>query len=585
MNVKKVGEIWLQGRAVASGFAIGMPFFLKPTVSSRVREKDPTHFDVYTELQHFREAVSLNQSELQELSQKLMASGFTQEADVVEGSFFLASDPLFLDLIEAKIRGEEKSALHAIGEVKQDLKQWFCDLEDPYISQRFEDINGVCDRLSALLASDNPGKVPSKISTDAILCAHSVTAPLAAQVSVNGIGAIVTACGGSMSHTAIIAKSKGIPYVADVDVASVKGISPHEPIIVDGLAGIVILRPNDDTLRRYMDLKVAYGKTSCEVLAPSHVEGATKDGHHVSLLANVAKENDIYQISQYALDGVGLYRTEYQILEKGSIPSEEEQFEIYSGMVRASHGRPLVIRVFDFGSDKGWEEVFEKIPDAIQGKRSLALLLACPELFRTQLRAIMRASRIGPLSLLLPMVSSAEELNHCLDVIQDVFREVSKEGAVQFPRIGAMLEMPSVLFHVHALARKVDFFSLGTNDLIQYAFAVDRSNSASFDYRVSFHPGLMHLIHHVVKASLLEKVPLCVCGEMASEPLLVPFLIGLGVRELSMAPRLAPHVRKVLASFTLKEMEEITKKVLEAQSAQEVYIILRSYYAMVGYGN
>ena len=254
-------------------------------------------------------------------------------------------------------------------------------------------------------------------------------------------------------------------------------------------------------------------------------------------------------------------------------------------MVHASSGRPLVIRVFDFGSDKGWEQVLKKIPEKIRRKRALSLLLECPDLLRTQLRALLRASRHGPLSILFPMVTTLEELNRALDLLQEVYEELAKSEKLLFPQIGAMLEIPSILFHTQEIAKRVDFLSLGTNDLIQYALAVDRSNSATFDYRIAFHPGLMHLIKYVVEESADAKISLCICGEMASDPLLVPFLIGIGVKELSMAPRLAPMIRKVLESFTRKEMQDIAEKVLLAHSAQEVYIILRSFYALVNVGD
>lgn len=574
-------EIWIQGSAVSSGIAIGLPLFLQEKISHQDNPEKASVQTVESEIQKFRQVVSQNQAELRELTEKLIASNHIQEADLVEGSLLLATDPIFLDLIEVKIRAEEKTALQAIQEVRAHLKVWFDGLAEPYLRQRFEDIQGICDRFIALLISAKPGEVPLKISVDSILCACVVTAPLAAQVSVNGIGAMVTKCGGSMSHTAIIAKSRGIPYVSDIDIAHVEKVSPNHPVIVDGGAGVVILQPTEETVRRYINLKKMQGDGNCAECELTPAMGMTKDRYPIKLLANVAKENDIYQVSQYFLDGVGLYRTEYQVLEKRRIPSEKEQVEAYSGMARASRGRPFVIRVFDFGSDKGWEEVLEKIPARAQKKRALSLLLECEDLLRSQLRAILLASRLGPLSILFPMVSSLIELNSCLDILQEVYQEVSAEGSLPFPRVGAMLEMPSILFHMKEVAQRVDFLSLGTNDLIQYAFAVDRSNTAVFDYRISFHPGLMHLVRYVAAEAKRMNMPLCICGEMASDPLLVPFLVGVGVTEFSIAPRSAPVVRKVLHAFTKSEMEKMAEKVLQARSAQEVYIILRSYYAIV----
>lgn len=582
-SIPQEGEIWLQGQAVVSGIAIGMPFFLRQFCSKEVSHNQ--HSSAH-ELEQFQRAVAQNQTELQKLSQELFSAGLLQEADLVEGSLFLATDPVFLDQVEERIRSHGKKAIQAIEEVRSDFRARFKTLPNPYLQQRFEDVDGVCDRLIALLDADNSAEASLKISADAILCAQSVTAPLAAQVSVNGIGAIVTMCGGAMSHTAIVARSRGIPYISDIDIHSVKNAAKYGPIIVDGMAGVVILRPREETLKRYLELKIDSSRSQLPEHFKSHeITGVTKDGVQIKILANVSKETDIYQIPQYTLDGVGLYRTEYQVLEKCRFPSEEEQFKVYAEMVQASRGRPLVIRVFDFGSDKGWEEIFTEIPEEIRQKRALSLLLECPDIFRTQLRAVLKASRLGPLSILFPMVTSLIELDRSLDLLQEVYHEVSQEGSLRFPEIGAMLEIPSILFHTQEIARRVDFLSLGTNDLTQYALAVDRSNSAAFDYRISFHPGLMHLIWHAVKESEAANVPLCICGEMASDPLLVPFLVGLGVTKLSMAPRFAPMVRNVLQSFTRKEMKEIAEKVLVANSAQEIYVILRTFYALVNVGD
>jgi phosphoenolpyruvate-protein phosphotransferase (PTS system enzyme I) len=579
---KEQGEIWLQGKAVVSGIAIGRPLFLRQI--EPLPEKAETVVP-QKELERFRKAVAQNHADLKKLLKYLFSTGLCQEADLIEGGLFLATDPVFLDQVEEKIQTKGKKAIQAIEEVREDLQDRFKKLSTPYLQQRFEDINGVCDRLIALLAAKNFDATDFKTAQDAILCAHSVTAPLAAQVSVNGIGAIITHCGGAMSHTAIVARSRGIPYISDIDVASLKQIASDGPIVVDGMTGIVILRPKDDTLYKYMERKTTLcGTLDSRKCWSEAARGVTKDGFQIKIKANVAKETDIFQIPQYTLDGVGLYRTEYQVLEKCQVPSEEEQQKIYSQMVNASYGRPLVIRVFDFGSDKAWFPALEKIPFEIRQKRALALLLGCPDLFQTQLRALLRASRQGPLSVLFPMVTSMQELDQCLDMLHEAYRQVSAEGFLAFPKVGAMLEIPSILFFTKEIAKKVDFISLGTNDLIQYALAIDRSNCTTFDYRIAFHPGLMHLIQYVVEESVQAKIPLCICGEMASDPLLVPFLIGVGVSELSMAPRLAPGVRKVILSFTRREMQDIASKVLQAQSAQEVYIILRSFYASLNLG-
>jgi phosphoenolpyruvate-protein kinase (PTS system EI component) len=250
-------------------------------------------------------------------------------------------------------------------------------------------------------------------------------------------------------------------------------------------------------------------------------------------------------------------------------------------MAKASAGQPFIIRVFDFGSDKGWNDILGEIHGFSQNKRALSILLDNPHILYTQVRAIMRASRFGMLSILFPMVSSREELDRCLEIVEAVYKDISREISIAFPKIGAMIETPSIIFRTAEVAKKVDFLSLGTNDLIQYALAIDRGNATVFDYRITFHPGLLFLLQLVVEESIKAKIPLCVCGEMAADPLFVSFLVGLGITQLSMAPRLSPMVRRILETFSLQEMKDVAKKVLEVQSAQEAYVLLRTHYAKV----
>lgn len=284
------------------------------------------------------------------------------------------------------------------------------------------------------------------------------------------------------------------------------------------------------------------------------------------------------QVSCFGLDGVGLYRTEYQVLEHRRFPSEAEQAASYAEMVQLAEGRPLVIRAFDFSSDKGWEEVWDVLPNVKEGRRATSLLLDHQTVFQAHLRAIIRASRHGPLSILFPMVSSVGELEQCKLLVQEAWSFVCAEKEVAFPRIGAMIELPALAFQTRALASMVDFLAIGTNDLIQYALAVDRSNTACFDPNLTFHPGLLHLLAIIVRESTAVGVPVSVCGEMASDLLMTPFLIGVGFRHLSMVPRLAPMVRHLVRSLTVEECERLAREVLGMDSPETIRARLREWY-------
>jgi phosphotransferase system enzyme I (PtsI) len=384
-----------------------------------------------------------------------------------------------------------------------------------------------------------------------------------------------------LSHTAIVAKARGIPYVTDIQAESFRDSFSGVSAIVDGLAGLVILRPSEETIRRYMALKKSHETYFRRSSVKNHRGGYTKDGKRISLMANVSGINDVRQLQSFGLDGVGLYRTEYQVLERRRFPTEQEQADVYAEIVRVAESRPVVIRVFDFGSDKGWKEVADAFSHFEQGRRTIDLLLDHPKIFLGHLRAIIRASAYGPLSILFPMIASIEELDRCLQMFHQAFEMVSRDGPLGGMKVGAMVELPALAFYTDSLAGKVDFLSIGTNDLIQYSLAVDRSNSASFDARLSYHPGLLCLLRFIVHEGKRVGIPMCLCGEMASDPLLIPFLVGLGIQELSIAPRLAPMVKHVLRAFSIEQADQIVNTVLSCTSAQETYAFLRAQYCTV----
>lgn len=585
-------EIWLQGRAVVPGLAIGS-LYLLPEISASFSEKNESGpICIDRELRRFSVAVSESQAELRFLFEKLKNEGFCQEADIVGMHLELTADPELCHEVEKGIRQSGRRADSVLAEVIEKYRCRFEKIPVALIRQRFEDVESVCFRILSFLTV-SPEKSRLDIPPQAILFAKTVTATIAAEVSVNGVGAIVTTHGGAMSHTAIVAKARGIPYVTDIQGESLRDAFSGTSVIVDGLAGLVILRPTDETIRRYMTLKESHESYFRRSSAKIHCGGYTKDGMRISLMANVSGIQEVRQLQAFGMDGVGLYRTEYQVLERRRFPTEQEQSDVYAEMVRAAEDRPVVIRSFDFGSDKGWEGVGEALPGFEQGKRTIDLLLGQPQIFLAHLRAIIRASSYGSLSILFPMIASVDELDKCLHLYSQAKAMVESErgvaiGSVPQPgiaskgiKIGVMVELPALAFHTSSLAGKVDFLSIGTNDLIQYSLAVDRSNSASYDPRLSYHPGLLRLLRFIVQESEAVKLPLCLCGEMASDPLLIPFLIGIGIHELSIAPRLAPMVKHVLRAFSVDQAKQITHSVLSCNSAQETYAFLRTQYCTI----
>lgn len=570
-----IGECWLQGRAIVSGIAVGLPFLLQEAVPQKAEEHNSS-FSLRDEFSRLASAFLHTQHELRTLVDKLSADGFCQEAKVIETQAVLAEDSSLRQAIENCIQTQFLRAEEAVRDVVEEFKARFELLPEVVFRQRFEDVEGVCQRLVAVLTMG--GYAHGQIPQHAIVFAKSVTPSIAVEMSVHGIGALVTKHGGPMSHTAIVAKARGIPYVSGIDDKTMVQSAEGGKVIVDGLAGLVIVNPTEETMIRYTELKEAHDRCLQENAKDIQTDCRTKDGQKIALLANVSSLPEMKQVSAFGLDGVGLYRTEYQVLEQRRFPSEAEQAASYSEMVQLAEGKPLVIRVFDFSSDKGWEEVWDVLPDVKDGRRATSLLLEHPTVFLAHLRAIIRASRYGPLSILFPMVSSISELTHCKRLVNEAWTFVRAEKEVPLPRIGAMIELPALAFQARELAKMVDFLAIGTNDLIQYALAVDRSNTACFDPNLTYHPGLLHLLAIIVRESMSVGVDVSVCGEMASDLLLTPFLIGVGFRQLSMVPRLAPMVRHVVRSLTVEECRALANEVLAMDSTERIYALLRDRY-------
>lgn len=572
MNVRSASEeTWLQGRAVVPGIAFGSLYVLP---ERSVPQSDPltAPVSVEQEIHRFSIALSTSQAELRSLFERLKGEGFCQEADLVDMHLQMAADPELYDQVTHLIRERRVRADSAIAEVMELFRLQCQTIPEAFSRQRYEDIEGTCLRLLSFLSHET---TEVSIPSQAVLFAKTITAPIVAEVSVNGLGAIVTTRGGAMSHTAIVAKAREIPYVTNIQEKNLKASRSGDSVIVDGFAGLVVLRPKPETVRRYTALKKAHGASFQST--ESSTGGITKDGLKISLMANVSGVKDVSQLATFGLDGVGLYRTEYLVLERRCFPTEQEQVEAYSAMVKSALGKPVVIRVFDFNSDKAWDEVSNTLPGIHKGRRTIELLLGHPLVFLAHLRAIIRASTYGPASILFPMITSVEEMDQCLDL----YRQAQQMVNLPAPRVGAMIELPALAFRTCELAKKVDFLSVGTNDLIQYALAVDRSNGASFDPYLSYHPSLLRLLHFISQESSKANIPLCVCGEMASDPLLIPFLIGLGIREISFAPRLAPTIKHVLRSFSLEEASNIANRVLSFDSAKEIYGFLQAQYCTI----
>jgi phosphotransferase system enzyme I (PtsI) len=385
--------------------------------------------------------------------------------------------------------------------------------------------------------------------------------------------------GGKTSHTAIIARSFEIPAVLGLSRMS-RVVNGGEELIVDGNRGVVIVDPDTDTRERYRRLKGEWQEHEVELMRLNDLPAETKDGKLISLKGNIEISEEVDGVVSHGADGIGLFRSEFLFLKPGKLPSEEEQFNAYRYVLEAMSGKPVTIRTLDVGGDKVSSEIgpgYEKNP--ILGWRAIRVCLSEVDLFRTQLRALLRAGAYGRLRIMFPMISGEPELQQALEILDEV-RSDLRNRAIPFESdipVGIMIEIPSAAMTSDRLARKVDFFSIGTNDLIQYTIAVDRGNERTAYLYEPFHPGVLRLIRMVIDNAHHEGIPVAMCGEMAGDPLATEVLLGLGLDEFSMGALGIPEVKRIIRSASLAEAEELAGDVMSMRTAAEINRAVREH--------
>lgn len=574
-------EVFLEGSALSRGIAIGVPLFLD-SIDFEVPEVSVQPQHIYQEIERYRNALLATRSDLVSLKNSLELDGIKDGAQVLDAHVQLTEDPLLNANVEDEILDSLKNAEFVLTKVMRRFDKKFRKMQDPFFQQRFEIVQDLYKRVIDHLSKnkrDNLAEIPA----DSVVFANQITPSSAAEANRKQVAAFVTQLGGAMSHMAIVAKAKGIPYVANVDFTNFAKLNKDSLVIVDGLIGRIIFNPSPKTLSEYRQLRAHIQLKFDELKNSSTLPAETADGERIRLSANVEISEDFALLKQYGAEGVGLFRSEYLVLGRGCFPTEDEQYEVYKNLVSCMSGSPVVIRAFDLGMDK----VITGLPQSRElnpalGARAIRFLLREKELFQIQVRAILRAAVNGDVRILFPMVSSVSELREAKDVVYRAYDALLKEHepVPQTIKLGCMVEVPSAAMIADLLARECDFLSIGTNDLIQYALAIDRTQTAGNDLFTSTHPGVVRLIRVIVQQAHHESVPVCVCGEIASDPRFVPLLIGLGITELSVASRFLPLIKHVVRSTSKKEAVELAEKVLTLKTASEIQSLLVEHYKM-----
>ena len=560
----------LQGIAASDGIAIAKVYTLtEPDLSFTKISVENTD----KEISRLEEALAVSTKEIELIKEIALKNLGEEEAQVFEAHLMVLSDPELVGQVKDAITSQKVNAEHALKEVSDMFISIFAGMEDnPYMQERAADIRDVSKRILAnLLGVKIPS--PATIKDEVVVVAGDLTPSDTAQLNRQYVKAFVTDIGGRTSHSAIMARSLEIPAI--VGTKEITSLAKDgDLIIIDGLSGDVFLNPSEDVVAEYRAKAEAFAAQQAEWEKLKDADTFTKDGHQVELAANIGTPKDLEGVINNGAEGVGLYRTEFLYMDSHDMPTEEDQFEAYKAVLEGMNGKPVVVRTMDIGGDK--ELPYLPLPHEMNpflGYRAIRISLNEPEMFRTQLRALLRASVYGKLRIMFPMIATLNDFRGAKALLLEEKAKLVAEGVAVSDdiQVGIMIEIPAAAVLAHQFAKEVDFFSIGTNDLIQYTMAADRMNErVSYLYQ-PYNPSILTLIKHVIDSAHKEGKWAGMCGEMAGDQTAVPLLVGLGLDEFSMSASSVLKTRSLISKLTLEDMKALADKAInECATVQEV---------------
>lgn len=582
MSQPGMQERKLKGISASPGVCIGKAYLIEDEDVEVVPKCYVNEDSVKEEIKRFRIAVQKSRDDLQEIIENT-PEDLRQHAYILETHMVLLKDKMLYGRTLEVIEDEWINAEWALKKVVTQVKKMFKNMSDSYLMERAADIVHVSDRIMRNLAGAESVNL-SSIDRRVILVAKDLPPAEASQIQLEWVKGFITDRGGQASHTGIIARTFEIPAIVGMGNAS-STINNDDAIIVDGSEGVVIVHPTAETLSFYKNKKDKYELYKELINRDSHLHAVTKDGIRIHVMGNIELPDEVETVIKYGGDGIGLYRTEFQYLNRPTFPREKELFEKYREVVEIMAPKPVTIRTLDVNGDKALSyspDQQEEMNPAL-GLRAIRYCLKTPDVFITQLRAILRAAAYGKVRLLLPMISTLGEIRAAKQMLDEAAQSLIEDD-IEFSRdleIGIMIEVPSAVIMADVFAEEVDFFSIGTNDLIQYSLAIDRGNTQVSDLYHTLHPSIIRMVKHVADVAKEKGIKLFMCGEMAGDPLNIPILLALELDELSMNPPSMPPVKSFIRAVNAKDTKPFMDEVLKLKTVEEVVKLVNDTYGPI----
>lgn len=566
----------VSGTGASAGIGIGKVVILKEEALVIRRE---TVADAAAEKERFKKAVEKSIEDTKALADDMAQRIGEKEAEILNGHLMLLQDPMMTMEIEGKIDSEKLNSEAAIEEVCTMYADMFASMDDELMQQRAADMRDIKTRMQKVLLGVKSVDV-SSLPEGSVLVAEDLTPSVTAGINPKNVTGIVTELGGRTSHSAILSRALEIPAV--VAASGILGqVSDGDEIILDGESGEIFVKPDEAVKKTYQEKRASFLKEKEELKKYIGKETITKDGVKIEVAANIGRPEDVDRVLSYDAEGIGLFRTEFLFMDRTSMPTEEEQFEAYKKVAVAMNGKPVIIRTLDIGGDKEIPYMgLKKDENPFLGYRAIRFCLdRKDDIYRPQLRALLRASAFGAIKIMVPMVTCVEEYREAKALIHEIMAELDREGVPYNKdiQVGIMVETAAASLMADVFAKEVDFFSIGTNDLTQYTMSVDRGNDKVSYLYSTFNPAVLRSIRRIIECGRKEGIMVGMCGEAASDPLMIPLLVAFGLNEFSMSASAVLKARKMITECDSRELQEMADKAMSLVTASEIENFMREF--------